>query len=221
MESMKRLMLGVVGVLSLVATTSVPVFAVDASALKDSAALNNKTLYQDYADKLYKNTDTTQTVQASSLRFGWNVLQSGSPDKIMYKDENGNIIKNQWYKPVGEGWHYFDTEGYMKRSAWVQDNGKYYYLEADGDMATDIVVDGCYLNASGAYDSSVTDFSGKRVYKGVALEVGVISASDFESKVASGEIKAKVAYWGSTAKTTDSSTHPEIGSGTIDFYLTK
>lgn len=228
MQHYRRLLLGMCGVLALVASTSAPVFAVDSSALKDSTALNNKTSYESYLNKGTSTASTapTQTVdtrasQPSALRYGWNVL-SGDPNKIMFKDENGNIIKNQWYTSAGTyGWKYFDAEGYLKRSAWVQDNNAWYYLRTDGDMVFNQIVDGYYLNASGAMDtsnakaSSALKYSGGLAWSDTKGSIG-FTASEFESKVASGEIKAKVTYSESTGGTSAG-----LNSGNVDFYLTK
>ncbi|WP_271814734.1 hypothetical protein [Clostridium beijerinckii] len=215
MESMKRLMLGVVGVLSLVATTSVPVFAVDASALKDSTALNNKTSYQDYADKLYTNTDTTQATsssatqtidtrmqQASALRSGWNVIMN-DPSQIYYVKDGAKV--SGWVKTPT--WHYFDQSkgNAMLTNSWLNDSGKWYYLDCRGEMYYSTYVAGLgSFDASGAwlgYDKvdSYTAISGMTVVDKSKTDTGstIISRDDFSSKVLNGSIKARIQY-GST-----------------------
>lgn len=64
----------------------------------------------------------------------------------------------RWYSE-GDSWaigwrnidaymYYFDKDGYMKKG-WIQDGGKWYYLNDNGTMAKDKDVSGWYLNGSG------------------------------------------------------------------------
>lgn len=90
--------------------------------------------------------------------------------KWWYYDSNpNNYAKNGWKKIDGV-WYYFDRSGYMK-TGWVQDgldwyylnssgkmvtgwnwiNGKCYYLDSSGAMASDSIIEGSYVDASGAW----------------------------------------------------------------------
>ena len=57
-----------------------------------------------------------------------------------YADSTTTYYKSQWAK-IKEKWYYFDDSGYMTDSAWrVEANSDTYYLGADGDMQTGMVV---------------------------------------------------------------------------------
>ena len=47
-------------------------------------------------------------------------------------------------------WRYYNTDRTMK-TGWFNDNGTWYYLNADGSMASNTVIDGYTLDASGAW----------------------------------------------------------------------
>lgn len=237
MDKSKKLIAGVIGVLSIVATTSMatPAYAAKGADLVNrgttkvySGATTQSTTSSKGNISVSSQTVDTRASQPSALSYGWNVI-GNNPDKIMFKDESGNVIKNQWYKSVGSyGWKYFDANGYLKRSAWIQDSGKWYYLDINGTMVTDVFVDGYYVDKSGAYSTvvrPVIDSYGIGTYKGgFVLDSSNVnnakniemSASEFESKVASGEIKAKVTYSKSTGGASSG-----LNSGNVDFYLTK
>ncbi|WP_160692268.1 hypothetical protein [Clostridium sp. C2-6-12] len=63
----------------------------------------------------------------------------------------GQSYATNWVKIDGQ-WYYFDLNGYMK-IGWIKDNENWYYLYEDGTMAYNTIVDGYYLNASGAMSS--------------------------------------------------------------------
>lgn len=57
-----------------------------------------------------------------------------------YADSTTTYYKSRWAK-IKEKWYYFDEEGYMIENAWkVSANSDTYYLGADGDMQTNMVV---------------------------------------------------------------------------------
>ncbi|SEQ85456.1 Putative cell wall binding repeat-containing protein [Lachnospiraceae bacterium NE2001] len=57
------------------------------------------------------------------------------------------------------GWWYEDS-GWYPTSQWLQINGSWYYFKADGYMATNQWIDGCYLGESGAWIPDYTEGSG-------------------------------------------------------------
>lgn len=65
----------------------------------------------------------------------------------------GNSYAIGWTKISGQ-WYYFDNNGYMK-TGWLQDGGNWYYFYGEGAMAHDTTIDGCYLNNSGAWTTSI------------------------------------------------------------------
>ena len=49
-------------------------------------------------------------------------------------------------------WHYFETNGKMVKSAWRQDSGKWFYLDAEGKIAKNTTIDNKYVvGADGAW----------------------------------------------------------------------
>lgn len=99
---------------------------------------------------------SSYTIPGCSGRFDVNVLAdasllTGSTGKYTigwHKDSKGwwyansttTYYKEQWAK-IKDTWYYFDKEGYMLENAWkVEAGGDTYYLGADGDMQTNMVV---------------------------------------------------------------------------------
>lgn len=67
---------------------------------------------------------------------GWN--KDGN--RWWYADTGNSYYKSRWAK-IKEKWYYFGEEGYMEENCWkVSGNGDTYYLGADGDMQTSMVV---------------------------------------------------------------------------------
>lgn len=58
------------------------------------------------------------------------------------------------WEQIGGTWYYFSQEGYMK-TGWLQDGGNWYYFYGEGTMAHDTTIDGCYLNSSGVWTTSI------------------------------------------------------------------
>ena len=65
----------------------------------------------------------------------------------------GNSYSTGWTQIDGK-WYYFDSNGYMK-TGWINDSGNWFYTYGDGTMAHDTTIDGCYLNSSGAWTTSI------------------------------------------------------------------
>lgn len=82
-----------------------------------------------------------------------------------------------WNNEYDGNWRYFQKkDGYMVKSNWVQDKGKWYYLDKNGVMLTDAVVKDksdsnkyYYLNKDGVYDGK--DLTYEQV-KAMGLKVG-------------------------------------------------
>lgn len=78
-----------------------------------------------------------------------------------YFGENG-AMETGWLEEDGL-WYLFDETGEMV-TGWIERDGIWYYLHANGSMAADTWIDGCYLNASGAWvegQTQQTDLSAK------------------------------------------------------------
>lgn len=99
---------------------------------------------------------SSYTIPGCSGRFDVNVLAdaslltetTGKYTVGWHKDSRGwwyansttTYYKEQWAK-IKDKWYYFDKEGYMAENTWkVEAGGDTYYLGADGDMQTNMVV---------------------------------------------------------------------------------
>lgn len=73
---------------------------------------------------------------AKKYTIGWHKDSKG----WWYADTETTYYKSKWAK-IKEKWYYFDDSGYMLNSAWkVESNSDTYYLGADGDMQTNMIV---------------------------------------------------------------------------------
>lgn len=69
-------------------------------------------------------------------KLGWNKDDKG----WWYADTANSYYKSRWAKINGK-WYSFDEEGYMVSNTWqVEAGGDTYYLGAEGDMQTNMVV---------------------------------------------------------------------------------
>lgn len=229
MKKDKRLIVRLIGVLSIVATTSMatPAYAMSADVLKGHSEVQSMSQYQgktttqstqDYINKSVSSKDGSRVAVTSgavqqSLVYGWNAI-SNDPNKICYVKDG---IKQTGWVQAG-GWRYFDQgTGFMLREQWKQDNGVWYYLKADGSMAFNVNVDSYHVDKSGAWDSNA--ISGAPTY----TKVGVydsdgkggsdLARQDFQSMVSSGQIKARVDYYGGLGSS------DVANAGTLRFYL--
>ncbi len=65
------------------------------------------------------------------------------------KDEWVNVDGRwQW---IDNAWYYFALSGVMARNGWMKIDNTWYYFQSSGVMAKNQWVDGCWLNASGAW----------------------------------------------------------------------
>lgn len=117
--------------------------------------------YAQYADKASTNSwdfwqySSSYTIPGCSGRFDINVMaHSGSVTNSRkykqgwnkddrgwwYADTSNTCYKGRWAKIDGK-WYSFDKEGYMLSNTWqVEAGGDTYYLGAEGDMQTNMVV---------------------------------------------------------------------------------
>lgn len=78
----------------------------------------------------------SEEVTAKKYTIGWHQDNNG----WWYADTANSYYKSQWAKIEGK-WYYFDDQGYMLDNTWkVEANSDTYYLGADGDMQTNMVV---------------------------------------------------------------------------------
>lgn len=71
---------------------------------------------------------------AEQKKSGWHDEDGG---RRFYLGNTGKYIKNDWYQD-GENYFWFDASGRMVADTWkTGSDGAWYYLQADGKMATD------------------------------------------------------------------------------------
>ncbi|OOM75220.1 N-acetylmuramoyl-L-alanine amidase family protein [Clostridium sp. BL-8] len=94
------------------------------------------------------NASTTTPPATTTGTPGWTQLADGTWN---YYDATGTKVVNNW-ADVGGVWYYLGADGAMA-TGWFNSNGTWYYLKSSGAMATGWVNDNgtwYYLNASGA-----------------------------------------------------------------------
>ena len=69
-------------------------------------------------------------------------------NRWVYLSPKDGVMQTGWYKD-GDTWYYLSSNGYMK-TGWVYYNNYWYYLNPNGSMASNTVIDGYTLDASGA-----------------------------------------------------------------------
>lgn len=81
-------------------------------------------------------TASGSVTNSRKYKLGWNKDDKG----WWYADTETTYYKDRWAKINGE-WYSFDKEGYMLSNTWqVEAGGDTYYLGAEGDMQTNMVV---------------------------------------------------------------------------------
>ena len=87
------------------------------------------------------------SIPAFASQDGWIQNSNGT---CSY-NHNGDIYKHTWLQINGQKWYHFDDNGIMS-IGWTKDgSGNWYYLNTDGSMASNTVIDGYQLNASGQW----------------------------------------------------------------------
>ena len=104
-----------------------------------------------------------QKVLKQSAAFGLSVLlAAAAPVSVSaaswqqnntgwwWQEDDSSYPTSTW-KSIYEKWYYFDSYGYMLGKGWHWIDGKCYYMYSGGDMAANAWIDGCYVDASGAW----------------------------------------------------------------------
>lgn len=74
-------------------------------------------------------------------------------DKEYYLDENGDMIKDSWFKVEG-AWYYATADGEIVKNMWIDD----YYLGSDGKMLFNTSTpDGYVVDENGKYIEGIKD----------------------------------------------------------------
>lgn len=117
-----------------------------------------------------------------------------------YENDDGSYIANDWYQgndgnsyflgsdgvllvgwfQVGNDWYYAKENGALIKNSWITYNGDSYYLQADGKMSVDTVVDGYKVGSDG-----------KKVIESIKYEVNkqtsVVSPNSRSGGIPAGE----------------------------------
>ena len=98
---------------------------------------------------LKDNSSRTYTLTVNKTLNSEAGQQGNQPANGSQGASNGNWQAG-WQKINGL-WFYFDNNG-QKKTGWMKDtDGKYYYLNSDGSMAHDTIIDGYELGSDGAW----------------------------------------------------------------------
>ena len=101
----------------------------------------------------YRNTHTLQVTQLKDDEHKEEVKLNGWKEEqgSWYFYKNNDKQKN-WIEDENS-WYYLGSDGKM-RTGWIKDKDQWYYLNNDGTMATNVTIDGCYLNDDGIIEET-------------------------------------------------------------------
>lgn len=94
------------------------------------------------------NSSTEPTIPANPAKTGWDKLADGTWN---FYDSTGTKVVNKWINDGGV-WYYLKADGIMA-TGWLNDNGTWYFLNGSGAMKTGWINDNgtwYFLNSSGA-----------------------------------------------------------------------
>lgn len=102
---------------------------------------NTITVYYSEDGDVFEDTIQVKGVKASAATntnvvTGWEAVSG----RWRYK-ENGIYAANKWVNDGGK-WYWIEPDGYMAANKWFNDAGTWYWLNADGSMATGWIVVG-------------------------------------------------------------------------------
>ena len=81
-----------------------------------------------------------------TVKAGWVQNADGT---WSYFNNDGSQVKGQWLN-LGGVWYYIKADGIMA-TGWYKDNGTWYYLQSNGAMAKNTTIDGYRLGSNGAW----------------------------------------------------------------------
>ena len=88
----------------------------------------------------------TPSVEVKEKLNGWKQKNS---NWYYYKDDKE---QTGWLQDDNK-WYYLGDDGKM-RTGWIQDKDQWYYMNQDGTLATNMTIDGCYLNEKGLIEET-------------------------------------------------------------------
>lgn len=79
---------------------------------------------------------TTPTTTTTTVKKGWVQTTVDRETIWQYYDNNGNLLKSQWFQSPASGlWYYFDSDGTMV-TGWGEGKVEGYWFDDSGAMAT-------------------------------------------------------------------------------------
>lgn len=103
--------------------------------------------------------DDAQSVPEPVKMSGWNQEPDGYR---FYLGNTGEPIRNAWYQDTNSKWYWFNAAGIMATNVWYQYQGDWYYLGEDGAMVKGLkYIDGkfYYLDQNGRMATKEVTFS--------------------------------------------------------------
>ena len=68
--------------------------------------------------------------------------------------EDGKLWRQHWAPDNSGNWYYVDLDGKMIVNTWIPSHsGYWYYIGSDGKMVSNAMVEGCWINSLGIYQS--------------------------------------------------------------------
>ena len=68
--------------------------------------------------------------------------------------EDGKLWRQHWAPDNSGNWYYVDLDGKMIYNTWIPSHsGYWYYIGSDGKMVSNAMVEGCWINSLGIYQS--------------------------------------------------------------------
>ncbi|MCI1477108.1 MAG: N-acetylmuramoyl-L-alanine amidase family protein [Clostridium beijerinckii] len=137
-------------------------------------ALNNGKIYKfDGSDfqvvyTVDRSFDTLEVYNANNL-IAWKDGEDGyaTVSKATTTPVDPTPVTNKGWVNTASGWTFYNTDGTQVKGQWVQDGGVWYYIKADGVMATGWTKDGStwyYLQSSGAMKTGWLNDNGTWYY---------------------------------------------------------
>ena len=81
-----------------------------------------------------------------------NIWEQDSSKKWYYLGSNGAMVMSVWKQDSSKKWYYLGSNGAMLTSTWITWNAKQYYVNINGDMAENTIIDGWVVGADGAWN---------------------------------------------------------------------
>lgn len=95
-----------------------------------------------------------------------------------YQQDDGNYMKNDWYKgndgndyylngdgllctgwyQIDSKWYYAEKNGATVKDKWIEYEGDYYCIQSDGTMAAGTTIDGCRIGSDGKKVSETINY---------------------------------------------------------------